>query len=211
LGANAKNDGDLLSGHLNLLDQGANNLAAQVPVGVSQPSPYLDGKLIEPTDQQMQVVCRVRLAVFLLQELFQGRNALTQACQARFELGFANEALGIGVNEAAESLAQLGELSGSGAAIGLGGAIADALGPPSIFGRQPRGVFEHGAHLRPDRRLDGRSGQRGRMTQWFAALRAQAWRIPSATAVVGALLRSPILGPVGDSGTGDGIATIPTH
>jgi hypothetical protein len=180
VGTDSKDNGDLFSGHLNRFDQRPDNLSTPVPVGVSQPSPYLGGKCVKSTDEQLQVVGRVRLVGFLLYLLLEGRDPLTQPPQARLELHFVNQALGIGVNETAKSLAQLAQLRGRGVAVGLSGAVAHALGTPCIFGLHPRGIFEHRAHFRPNRPLNGRGGQRGRLTQRFAA---EARGIPSATAI----------------------------
>lgn len=98
-----------------------------------------------------------RLLGFLLRVLLQGGDALAQAPEPRLELLFANEAFGRAVNQAAEPLAQLGQLCGRGAALGLGAAVLQRRGPSGLFGFQSRGIFQHGAHLRPDRRLDGGS------------------------------------------------------
>src|SRR5258708_38386536 len=123
LRADPKDHSDVLGGHLNLFDQRPNNLAAQVPVGIGQPGTHFDRELVKPPDEQLELVGSSSLVGLPLCLLLQGGDALAQAPEPRLELRFANETLGIAVNEAAKPLAQLGQLRCRGAALGLGATV----------------------------------------------------------------------------------------
>src|SRR5262245_50145351 len=126
LWADPKDHGDLLGGHLNLFDQRPNNLTAQVPVGIGQSSPHVGCELVKPTNEQLEVVSSGRLLGFLLEALLQGGKALAR--EARLELLLADKAFSRAVNQAAKPLAELGQLRGSGAALGLGAAFLQRRG-----------------------------------------------------------------------------------
>jgi hypothetical protein len=143
----------------------------------------------------LEVVRGSRLLGFLLRVLLQGGDALAQSCEARLELLFANETLGLAVNEAAQPLTQLAQLRGRGAALGVGGALLHRLGASGKLGFQTRGIFQRRTHLRPDRGLDRGSRQRRRVTERLAA---EARSVAPAATVVRALLAAPILGPIRD-------------
>src|SRR5215813_10102665 len=88
-----KHDIDLVVRHFHPLDQRSDEVALARPVGGLQPVVEFGGKVLQPTNNQLQFPIQCRLICQRLALLLQPGEALAQAGNPRLKLGLVNEAL----------------------------------------------------------------------------------------------------------------------
>ena len=147
----AKHNTDLVCVDLDSFDQGTNELATCLPIGVLQTGAHLSGELLQPPDDQAELAVAFGLVLEALQRLLRLAAAFPQAGDAWLKLGFVNEALGVAIDQARNPPTERAELAPYSVML-LGSHGGEET--PAIFLFEPRRLFEHPAHLLPNRVVD---------------------------------------------------------
>jgi hypothetical protein len=161
--------------------QGNDEVAPCVPVRVLQPVADQGGEPLQLADDEPQ---RARLFGSAAQRRGLGLElgeALAHARQPRLELGPADHALGVAVDQPADAGAQLGQLALDRLDLRPARPGAHGLQAALVFVGNTRRVVEQPAHLGPDRRVQQLDRQGPSVT---AALAIEAGAVRPGAAIV---------------------------
>jgi hypothetical protein len=204
-GAHAEDHVDALRGQLDALHDRPDDLAAQLPVSVSEAVPHLGGELVEAPDEEHKVLARRGGVGVLLRVRLEHGDALAQPPEPGLELRLQDQALRVAVDEPGEPLAQLGQLGRRGPPVRLRlrARRPQRVPAPRVLPLHPRGVLQQSPDLGPDRRVQCLQPHR-RIGAHSLATEAVGVRTGAAVVAAGAFL--PGTGPVDRAHAREGVA-----
>src|SRR3954469_22209564 len=148
-----EDDVDAVTVDLDALDQGPDQVALERPVDLGHPSPHPLREVLEPADDQRQGRPQGGLVPQGRGPLLPARDPLSQAGDARLELGLVDQAFGVAVDEPRRGAAQLRDLV----------SISPSSGPPLTRRRASSRRRSYSAAIRAGSRS---SRSTSRQTAW---------------------------------------------
>jgi len=133
---------------LHSLDQGPDNVALAVPVGLIQPILDFQGEVFQATDNQLQLGLQLGVIGEFSRLLLQFRYAFSQPRDPWFKLSFINQTLSITIDDPSRPLSQLIQLRLDPGKI-MVVCLCLRLQTATIFFCQPVWAFQQSSHFLP--------------------------------------------------------------
>src|SRR4029450_7568512 len=184
---------DLHPAFLNLhaLDQRADDITLASPVDLFQPALNFRCEVLQPTDDQLQLVLQYRLIGEFPGLFFKFRDAFPHPCDPRLKLLLLDQSFGVRVNEASYALPHSLQLTFNAGQV-LPPGLRPRLQTAAVLCGQPLRVCQQRLHLAPDRAVQ----QVGPHLQVVThALAAEPVGVRPEAAVVGVVSRQALLVP----------------
>src|SRR3954453_8000839 len=181
---NPEHDPDDILRPLNTLDQQTNDLALGGPIRGPQTVAYHRGEQIQFANDPLKRAGLLFGPLLLAGLGFKSGQAPTQLSDARFELGFLDQALRIAVDQAVNRTPHFGQLAGEGVELKLVWMSLKRVEPPLVLLDHERRVFQQPTDLGPNRLIEQLHSHEPSITSELAV---ESAAIGAATSIVAPL------------------------